>query len=232
LKCKAYIRYCDDFLLFDNDKKRLRDWKYKITKFLKDVLDLELSKCDIYTYKRGVDFMGYRHFRKYNLVRKSTAKKVKRRIPRAVAQVIEGRITLDRFRSIIDSTLGWIKWADSFNFIKSTKILEYRRDIMTKFSDIATDNDKNIRKLEGNSVRVEDWLDRPIKITGYRIEPSKFADKQGKPKNRIGFEFYSEGVPHVIFTSSGTLIYLIQKYYQKDGLECKIVKRNGQLVLE
>lgn len=103
---------------------------------------------------------------------------------------------------------------------------------MAKFSDIADENDKNIRKLEGDSVKIEDWIDKPIKITGYRIEPSKFSDRTGKPKNRIGFEFYHEGVPHVIFTSSGTLLYLIQKYYQKDGLECKIIKRNGQLGLE
>ena len=103
---------------------------------------------------------------------------------------------------------------------------------MAKFSEIASENDKNIRKLEGNSVKIEDWLDKPIRITAYRIEPSKFCDRQGKPKNRIGFEFYHEGVPHVIFTSSGTLIYLIQKYYQKDGLECKIIRRNGQLLLE
>lgn len=232
LKCKAYIRYCDDFVLFSNDKKELKDWKYKIIEFLKENLDLKLSKCDIYPFNRGVDFMGYRHFRGYNLVRKSTAQKVKRRIPRVVKQVNTGEITPDRFRSVIDSTLGWIDWANSYNFIKSTKILEYRREVMAKFSEIATENDKNIRKLEGDSVKLEDWLDRPIKITGYRIEPSKFNDRQGKPKNRIGFEFYAEGTPHIIFTSSGTLMYLIQKYYQKDGLECKIVKRNGQLVLE
>ena len=103
---------------------------------------------------------------------------------------------------------------------------------MAKFSEIATENDKNIRKLEGTSVKIEDWLDRPIRITAYRIEPSKFNDRNGKPKNRIGFEFYHEGVPHVIFTSSGNLIYLIQKYYAKDGLECRIVKRNGELCLE
>lgn len=232
LKCKAYIRYCDDFVLFSNSKQELQNWKYKIKDFLKNTLDLELSKCDIYPYKRGVDFMGYRHFRGYNLVRKSTAKKVKRRIPKTVKQLNSGEITFERFRSVIDSTLGWIDWADSYNFIKSTKILEYRREAMAKFSEIASENDKNIRKLEGNSVKIEDWLDKPIRITAYRIEPSKFCDRQGKPKNRIGFEFYHEGVPHVIFTSSGTLIYLIQKYYQKDGLECKIIRRNGQLLLE
>lgn len=103
---------------------------------------------------------------------------------------------------------------------------------MAKFSEIASESDKNLRKLEGDSVKIEDWLDKPIKITAYRIEPSKFTDRGGKPKSRIGFEFYYEGVPRVIFTSSRTLMYLIHKYCSKDGLECKIVRRNGQLMLE
>ena len=30
LKCKAYIRYCDDFVLFSNSKQELQNWKYKI----------------------------------------------------------------------------------------------------------------------------------------------------------------------------------------------------------
>ena len=195
-------------------------------------LKLTLSKCDIFPVSRGVDFMGYRHFRGYNLIRKSTAKRVKRQLPTIYKKGLNGELSVGRFRSTVDSILGWIDWADSYNFIKSTKILQYRSEVMAKFSEIATENDNNLRKLEGNSVKIEDWLDKPIKITGYRIEPSNFNDNKGRPKNRIGFEFYSEGTPHVIFTSSGNLIYLIQKYYTKEGLECKIVKRNGQLCLE
>ena len=232
LKCKCYVRYCDDFCLFSNDKEELKNFKYLITDFLDKELKLTLSKCDIFPVSRGVDFMGYRHFRGYNLIRKSTAKRVKRQLPIIYKKGLNGELSVGRFRSTVDSILGWIDWADSYNFIKSTKILQYRSEVMAKFSEIATENDKNLRKLEGNSVKIEDWLDKPIKITGYRIEPSKFNDNKGRPKNRIGFEFYSEGTPHVIFTSSGNLIYLIQKYYTKEGLECKIVKRNGQLCLE
>ena len=105
---------------------------------------------------------------------------------------------------------------------------------MAKFSEIAEENDKNLRKLEGERVKIDDWLDKPIKITNYRVEPSNFKDKNGKIKNRIGIEFYYEGVPRVIFTSAGTLMYLIPKYFKKDeALEAKIVKKSdGHYVLE
>lgn len=232
LKVKCYIRYCDDFLLFGNDKKELNKIKFAIIEFLDKKLKLTLSKCDLFPVARGIDFMGYRHFKNYLLLRKSTAKRNKRKLPKVYKKWKSGKMSNDKFRSILDSIIGWAEFANCYHFLNSIKAYEYRRELMAKFSEIASENDKNIRKLEGNSVKIEDWIDRPIKITAYRIEPSKFTDRQGKPKNRIGFEFYAEGVPHVIFTSSGTLIYLIQKYYQKEGLECKIVKKNGQLMLE
>lgn len=232
LKIKCYIRYCDDFLLFSNDKAELNRAKYAIIKFLDEKLKLKLSKCDLFPVSRGIDFMGYRHFKNYLLLRKSTAKRNKKKLPKVYEKWKQGKISNDKFRSILDSIIGWAEFANCYHFLVSIKAYEYRREVMAKFSEIASENDKNIRKLEGNSVKIEDWLDKSIRITAYRIEPSKFCDRQGKPKNRIGFEFYHEGVPHVIFTSSGTLIYLIQKYYQKDGLECKIIRRNGQLLLE
>lgn len=232
LRIRCYLRYCDDFLLFSNNKEELRNAKFAIIKFLKEELDLELSKCDLFPVSRGVDFVGYRHFRDYLLLRKSTAKRNKKKLPIVYEKYKKGIISADEFRSILDSIIGWAEFANCHNYLVSIKAYEYRGELMAKFSEIADENDKNIRRLEGESVKIEDWLDKPIKITAYRIEPSKFADKAGKPKNRIGFEFYYEGVSRVIFTSSGTLIYLIHKYYSKDGLECKIVRRNGQLMLE
>lgn len=232
LKIKCYERYNDDFLLFSNSKKELNSAKFAIINFLDKNLKLTLSKCDLFPVTRGIDFMGYRHFRGYLLLRKSTAKRNKKKLPKAYAKWKEGKLSNEKFRSILDSIIGWAEFANCYHYLVSIHAYEYRRELMAKFSEIATENDKNIRKLEGTSVKLEDWLDKPIRITGYRVEPSKFNDKQGKPKNRIGFEFYYEGVPHVIFTSSGTLIYLISKYYVQEGLECKIVKRNGQLVLE
>lgn len=234
LKIKCYLRYCDDFLLFSNSKDELNRAKHKIIKFLKEKLHLTLSKCDLFKTSRGVDFVGYRHFKNYILLRKSTAKRIKKRLPKIYEKYKAGIISPDEFRSIIDSYLGWAEWANAYHFIKSTKLLEYRSEVMAKFSEIAEENDKNLRKLEGESVKIDEWVNKPIKITNYRVEPSNFKDKYGRTKNRIGFEFYYEGTPRVIFTSASTLLYLIPKYCRKDEpLECKIVKKSdGQYVLE
>ncbi len=81
LHCKAYVRYCDDFTLYSNDKAELRDWKAAVEGFVANELKLELRTSEIFPTTRGVDFLGYRHFPDgYLLVRKSTANNAKRNL--------------------------------------------------------------------------------------------------------------------------------------------------------
>ena len=78
LRIGAYVRYCDDFLLFSNDKAKLGKAKGLIEKEL-ERLKLEYSKAEVFGVRQGVDFCGYRHFKRYVLLRKSTASRLKRR---------------------------------------------------------------------------------------------------------------------------------------------------------
>jgi len=64
LRVKDYVRYCDDFCLFGDDKAALGRMSRKIEAFLVDRLALKLSKCDLFPVSRGVDFStdsGRRH---------------------------------------------------------------------------------------------------------------------------------------------------------------------------
>lgn len=106
---------CDDFLLFHDDKKYLGEMAKVIEDFLWERLELKLSKCDLLPVSRGVDFLGYRHFRGYILVRKSTAKRVKKRLKRLPVLLEKGIITKEQYRSSLASTMGWLKWANSYN---------------------------------------------------------------------------------------------------------------------
>jgi len=60
------------------------------------------------------------------LVRKRTATRVKKRLPALVRKFKNEELSQDRFRSCIESTLGWIKWADTHNFQLKTKLLEMK----------------------------------------------------------------------------------------------------------
>lgn len=116
LRCRDYVRYCDDFCLFANDKKYLHDCARKIGDFIMTRLDLNFSKCDVFPVSRGVDFLGYRHFKKYILVRKRTSKRIKRRVMAMSRLVDAKKISPSRALSIIGSAFGVLKHANAYNF--------------------------------------------------------------------------------------------------------------------
>lgn len=122
-KIEFYVRYCDDFCLYHNSKSKLHDLLEKIRLFLKEKLKLKLSKFDIFPVKRGVDFVGYRHFPNYILLRKSTAKRVKKRLRRLPDLLRKGKITDKQYESSIASTKGWLKWANTHNLQKTLNLL-------------------------------------------------------------------------------------------------------------
>lgn len=126
LKCKCYQRYCDDFILYSNDKKYLNECKHKLIAFVHDVLDMKLSKCDLFPTKRGVDFVGYRHFKDFVLVRKATAKRMKRRMCNLDDHVNKGYITLKQAMGKVSSCYGWLKHANSYNFAKKINLFELK----------------------------------------------------------------------------------------------------------
>ena len=65
-----YVRYVDDFILFDLDKDQARQLRERIEAWLAKTLHLELSKWSIHPVKRGINFVGFRTWRKTRFVRK------------------------------------------------------------------------------------------------------------------------------------------------------------------
>lgn len=116
LHVRDYVRYCDDFCLFSNDKSFLHDCRRSVSAFALDRLKLTLRIADVFPVSRGVDFLGYRHFNNYILLRKSTAKRVRHRLALLPGLFAKGRITKEQFRSSVASTHGWLKHANSKNF--------------------------------------------------------------------------------------------------------------------
>ena len=122
LKCKAYLRYCDDFILYDNDKSYLHKCKYQIKIFLYNNLLLVFSKSQIGQTKYGVDFCGYRCFKKYVLLRKSTAKRIQKRFISIKYLIKTNNFDKLRVQGQIASAEGQLKHCCSYNFRKSLDI--------------------------------------------------------------------------------------------------------------
>lgn len=106
----------------------LRVNKEKIKAFLSDRLHLEFSKAEVFDTKQGVDFCGYRHFKKYVILRKSTAKRMKRRFRKLA--LIEDYDS--KAESSIASAEGQLKHCCSYNLRKSIRLDEIKEQICGK----------------------------------------------------------------------------------------------------
>jgi len=115
LGCRFYIRYCDDFVAFGNDKERLGETKDRIAEYLETVrLRLHPAKCRVYRTDEGVDFLGYRIYPEYMRVRKSNVKRFRKKLRIMVRQYKEGSIGLQDIQCSIHSWIGHVKHADSY----------------------------------------------------------------------------------------------------------------------
>ncbi len=131
-----YERYCDDMLIFSDDKAVLRDAVDFVETFLRDRLKLTLSKKTIYPTSHGVDFVGYRHFPSGKiLLRKSTAKRMKRRLKALPWELKHGIISAGSARSVLMSTKGWLQWANTHNLQVALKINELT-EVVEKYAEI------------------------------------------------------------------------------------------------
>ena len=116
LKIKDYVRYNDDFCLFHDSKPYLKECRERIRQFVVDHLDLTVSKEKLYPVSTGVDFVGYRHFPEKILLRKRTAKRIKKKIAEKVYLYRTNQLPRERFESSLQAVKGWIVWAQSYHY--------------------------------------------------------------------------------------------------------------------
>jgi len=101
LKCKYYFRYCDDVVVLADNKSVLHAHIVAINHYLIENLNLSLkSNYQVFLIDgRGLDFLGYRFFHGFTLVRKRIVKEMKRKLnhPKSMS-----------------SYWGWLKYADTY----------------------------------------------------------------------------------------------------------------------
>jgi retron-type reverse transcriptase len=115
LRCKYYIRYVDDFVVFDDSKERLSQVKSEIENYLGSLrLCLHRDKSRVYPVRDGVRFLGYRIFPTHRLVAKANILAMRRRMRRYSRQYRAGEINLDKVRQCIHSWIGHAGHADSY----------------------------------------------------------------------------------------------------------------------
>jgi len=115
-RIRYVVRYMDDVIIFGNSKSDLHKLKNDIDAYLYENLKLTVKKnWQVFpTNVRGIDFVGFRHFFGYKLLRKSTCKNFKKRMILIKRKGEKGtRLSYSEWCSA-NSYMGWLKWCDSY----------------------------------------------------------------------------------------------------------------------
>jgi RNA-directed DNA polymerase len=107
---KYYFRYCDDIVILSNSKNELWFIFQEINNYCKNIVlslkeNYQIFPVDI----RGIDFLGYRFFHNFTLLRKSIALRFKRKIK--LIKNKHNSLNQNIINSIM-SYYGWMKHGD------------------------------------------------------------------------------------------------------------------------
>lgn len=113
---KYTVRYMDDVCIFNNSKEILHNLKNEMDKYIDKNLDLKIKdNWQVFpTNIRGIDFVGYRHFYGYKLLRKSTCKRYKRKLLDIKKRIGKGKEINYTDWCSVNSYNGWLSKCDTF----------------------------------------------------------------------------------------------------------------------
>ena len=112
---KYYYRYMDDIVILHHSKEYLQQLKVEIIEYMRVERHLTIkSNYQVFPVAdRGVDFVGYRVFPDYVLLRSSTANRMKTKLIAIRQKVESGKEMSYSDYCCINSYKGWLKYCNS-----------------------------------------------------------------------------------------------------------------------
>ena len=107
LVCSHYLRYMDDYVIFDNDKDRLWYLKQLITDYVEKLsLRLHSDKCCVYKTSAGVPFFGMIIFPERRRLKRQNVIRFKRRLRKFQREYENGDVSWAHINQSIQSWIG------------------------------------------------------------------------------------------------------------------------------
>jgi len=110
LKQRRWVRYMDDIIIFGDNINELKGIQKELEQFSSSKLNLTFSKWYIQPTSKGVNFIGYRIWKTYKLIKRDSVIRAKRKIAKYKELNLK-----DKLRTFIGSWNGHIQWADCYN---------------------------------------------------------------------------------------------------------------------
>jgi len=116
LKCAAYLRYVDDFLIFHDSKRQLWALREAIAEFLGGLrLLLHAAKTTVYPVSNGIPFLGFRVWPTHRRVKSSNVRAFVRRFRKQRDRYRCRQLSLDDWRSSVRSWIAHASHGDTYH---------------------------------------------------------------------------------------------------------------------
>lgn len=119
LRAKHYVRYMDDMIVLHGSKEQLWQWLGQTREFLK-LQHLELNeKTAVFEADKGIDFLGYRQFMTYRILRKRVMQKNFRKF----SKFMKASVSKDKINISLQSLLGQCKHCNAVTFLNKIGLM-------------------------------------------------------------------------------------------------------------
>jgi len=120
LKCKAYIRYVDDILLFGEDKKTLHDSRRRLIQKLAMLrLTVHEGSAQVYPTCAGIPFLGFRIYPEYRRLKSRRSLAFRRKLKSLVNAIPDDWAMFPKLQASIQGWVNHVRYGDTWQLRKS-----------------------------------------------------------------------------------------------------------------
>lgn len=120
LKCKAYIRYVDDMLLYSEAKASLHKWRNEIIDYLAYLrLSVHAQSAQVSPSWHGVTFLGFRLFPSYRRLKREKVLLAKKHLSTSLHELRIGLISAQTFKARLQGWINHAQYGDTWGLRKA-----------------------------------------------------------------------------------------------------------------
>lgn len=121
LKVHFYLRYMDDFVVFDREKEKVKSWRSAMEGFLETRLKLRLNKKVVLINQscHGLSFLGSRIFPNLVRIKRESLQRCLKKTRQKLWDYGEGRLSEEGLKQSLSSIIGHIGFFDSWELRKT-----------------------------------------------------------------------------------------------------------------
>jgi retron-type reverse transcriptase len=120
LKCRGYLRYVDDMLLFSDDKAELHAWRQVVIGYLAGLrLTIHENSAQPRPTRTGLPFLGFQVFPDHRRLKRRKAVHARRRLKALAARYQAGQIPAEAVQASVTAWVNHAAHGDTFGLRKA-----------------------------------------------------------------------------------------------------------------